>query len=64
MPRWVTVLLLSMGLSFLAAGAVVGVAGARQAQAHLAAVERLPPLPAAPLALTKLQAIAGTVSAV
>ena len=50
MPRWIKVFLLGMGLSFLAAGALIGVFGARQAQSHVARLERLSPLSAAAFA--------------
>jgi hypothetical protein len=49
MPLWVKVLLLGMGLLFLAVGAIVGLFGARQAQAHVARIESLRPLSAAAL---------------
>lgn len=47
MPRWITVLLLGIGLTFLATAIVVGVFGTRQAKAHLARLESLPTLSAA-----------------
>ena len=50
MPRWVKLLLLSMGLGFLVIGVIVGVFGTRQAQAHVAHLERLRPLSAATIA--------------
>lgn len=49
MPLWVKLLLLVMGLSFIAVGAAVGVVGARQANAHVALVEGLRPLSAVAL---------------
>lgn len=47
MPRWIKVLLLGIGLIFLVTGALVGIVGARQARARLAALESLRPLSAA-----------------
>lgn len=46
MPLWVKALLLVMGLCFLGVGVLVGVVGTRQAQAHVALLERLRPLSA------------------
>jgi hypothetical protein len=49
MPLWVKLLLLGLGVAFLAVGVAVGVFGARQARAHVALVEGLRPLSAAEL---------------
>ncbi len=50
MPVWVKILLLSMGLGFLAVGVIVGLVGTRQAHAQVARLERLHPLSAAAFA--------------
>jgi len=49
MPLWVKMLLLGLGLSFLTAGALIGLSGARQAQTQVARLESLRPLSAAAL---------------
>jgi hypothetical protein len=49
MPLWVKLMLLGMGLIFLSVGAIVGLFGTRQAQAHVALIESLSPLSAAAL---------------
>lgn len=46
MPFWVKLLLLGMGISFLAVGGIAGVLGRRQAEARVALVESLKPLSA------------------
>ena len=48
-PCWVMVLL-DMGLNFLATGVIVGVVGARQARVQVAQLERLRPHSAATFA--------------
>src|ERR687894_1609078 len=49
MPLWVKLMLLGMGVAFLAIGTLVGVVGARQERAEVARLEQLPPLSAAAL---------------
>lgn len=46
MPRWVSLLLLGMGLLFLSVGVLVGVVGARAARAEVARLEQLRPISA------------------
>lgn len=46
MPRWVSLMLLGMGLLFLTVGALVGVVGARAARAEVARLEQLSPISA------------------
>lgn len=49
MPRWVSLMLLGMGLFFLAVGALIGIVGWRYAAADVARLEQLRPLSAAAL---------------
>jgi hypothetical protein len=49
MPLWVKLMLLGMGVAFLAVGTYVGVVDARQERAEVARLEQLPPLSAAAL---------------
>lgn len=49
MPRWVSLMLLGMGLLFLTVGVLVGVVGARYARAEVARLEGLRPLSATAL---------------
>jgi hypothetical protein len=49
MPLWVKLMLLGMGVAFLAVGTFVVVVSARQARAEVARLEQLPPLSAAAL---------------
>jgi hypothetical protein len=49
MPRWVSLMLLGMGLLFLTIGVLVGVVGARFARAEVARLEQLLPLSAVEL---------------
>src|SRR4051794_16878835 len=49
MPLWAKLMLLGMGVAFLATGALVGVVGARHARVDVARLEQLPPLSGAAL---------------
>src|SRR4051812_34909296 len=49
MPLWVKLMLLGMGVAFLAVGTYVGVVSARHERAEVARLERLHPLSAAAL---------------